>query len=257
MKTKHTLVRVLRVCCAIGEIVAVLGLLAVLFVLPFSDTLVRSSRATIGLYSRSGSIDWTFSARLPFGGRVSYLDAAASGEPRLGKVSFGPFRLRQENGPAATNAPETPSSSASVGRIEGVVTLEHPDEAAEAMASAKWPFAFSVLCTGAASLAVLELFRRMLKSVEMGEVFTLSNIQNVRKIGILLVASCILKAVAAAWLVVRMSALVGPHMAGGRFALESSSGGGLPGLATGLMILALAEVFRQGLTLKEESDLTI
>ncbi|HEY5079457.1 MAG TPA: DUF2975 domain-containing protein [Opitutaceae bacterium] len=144
-----------------------------------------------------------------------------------------------------------------LGRIEGVVTLERPDEAAEAMASAKWPFAFSAFCTGAASLAVLELFRRMLKSVEIGEVFTLSNIQNVRKVGILLVASCILKAVAAAWLVVRMSALVGPHMAGGRYSLESSSEGGLPGLATGLMILALAEVFRQGLKLKEESDLTI
>src|SRR5277367_1043117 len=110
MKTKHTLVRLLRVFCALGEAVAILGLLAVLFVLPFSDTLVRTGRATIGLYPRNGSIDWTFSAHLPFGGRNSFIsdDGEAPKDPRLGKAIFGPFRLRQEHGPAATEAPETP-----------------------------------------------------------------------------------------------------------------------------------------------------
>jgi hypothetical protein len=253
MKTKHPLVRFLRICCLVAEVVAALRLLLILAVLPFSDGLVRSRHASIGLYPRNGSIDWTFSAHLPFGGRDSFIvdGPGIPPDPRLGKVSLGPFRL------GLADAADAPSRPAIVEKVEGVVTLVHPEEAAQAAASAKWPFAFSAFCAGVVALALLELFRRMLGSVEHQEVFTSSNIRNVRMIGILLIASSILKASAAAWLAFRMAAIVTPYLAGGRVTLDSTSEGGLPGLAAGLMILALAEVFRQGLTLKQESDLTI
>ena len=98
----------------------------------------------------------------------------------------------------------------------------------------------------------------MLVSVERQEVFSPSNIRNVRTIGILLVVSAFLRSLASSWLAVRMAGIVTPFLAGGKVTLESSTEGGfLRGLATGLLILVLAEVFRQGLTLKEESDLTI
>jgi hypothetical protein len=253
MKSKHPFVHFLRICCLVAEAVAALRLLAILAILPFSDALVRSGHASVGLYPRNGSIDWTFSAHLPFGGRDSFIvdGPGIPPDPRLGKVSLGPFRLH------LADAEDAPGRSAVVEKAEGVVTLVHPDEAAHAAASAKWPFAISAFCTGAVGLALLELFRRMLRSVERHEVFAASNIRDVRTIGILLVGSSILKAFTAAWLAMRMAAIVTPYLAGGKVTLESSSNGGLPGLATGLMILVLAEVFRQGLTLKEESDLTI
>jgi hypothetical protein len=236
----------------VGEAATALRLVAILAILPFSDALVRSGRANIGLYPKNGSIDWTFSAHLPFGGRASFITDGPDipADPRLGKVSLGPFRLHLADGQDA-------SRSAVVENAEGVVTLVRPQEAAQAIASAKWPFAVSAFCNSIVSLALLELFRRMLVSVERREVFSSSNIRNVRLIGILLIASSILRSSASAWLAMRMAAIVTPYLAGGTTTLESSTAGGFPGLATGLMILVLAEVFRQGLTLKEESDLTI
>jgi hypothetical protein len=88
-------------------------------------------------------------------------------------------------------------------------------------------------------------------------VFTDANIRNLYKIGILLIFSGIVRLLLAGWLVSRMVAFVTQHFATQGMALESSSGGNLSAVLPGLMIIALAEVFRHGLALKEDSQLTI
>jgi hypothetical protein len=268
MKPKYHLIKFLHVLCIICEISAALGLVAVMSMAPFLKEMVRSGRANVGLYAGHGSLDWSFEVRLPRGNNSSIVygsteTGARYSRPRspemesgFGKMSFGPIRLHMDKGESPMETRNIRDRSIAIDQIEGTVTLMRPEVAAQALAAATWPFVVGMLCTGGVGLAILDLLRRMLRSVGRREVFTTANIRNVQCVGFLLMASAILKLASGAWLVSRMSSFVMQQAGAGNFSLETSSPGNAT-LATGLLILALAEVFRQGLLLKEENQLTI
>jgi hypothetical protein len=54
-----------------------------------------------------------------------------------------------------------------------------------------------------------------------------------------------------------MAAYMASHLPAGKPVLETTVDGNLSSVVTGLMFLVLAEVFRHGLALKEDSSLTI
>ncbi|HXQ82042.1 MAG TPA: DUF2975 domain-containing protein [Opitutaceae bacterium] len=268
MKTSLRLIKFLHVFCIICEIAAAIGLVAVVLMAPFLESMVRGGRANVGLYAGHGSLDWSFKARLPYGthSSIGYDGAepgarnASSGDTGLefgyGRVSFGPFRLHLEDGAFPTKARDIKDQAVAIDQIEGTMTLLRPEVAAQALASARLPFVAGMLCTGGIGLAILDLLRRMLKSAIQREVFTGANIRNVQMVGLLIIVSSVLKLAAGAWLVSRMTSFVIQHVATGNVAVETYSQGDVS-MATGLLILALAEVFRQGLVLKEENQLTI
>ncbi len=263
------LIKTLRVLCMIGECFAAVGMAAVVLMLPLSEALLKGGRANVGLYAGHGSLDWSFKLRLlphsnTFIGYDSAnlntgVEAGASPQPdpAMGRMSLGPFLLRNEKGAFSLDSSDAGAPFATLNQVEGIVTLTRPEAAARAFASLKWPFAVSLLCTGAATLAILELFRRMLQSVENQEVFSSANIRNVYMIGYLLVAATLMKLLAAVWMVVRMADFVAQNVSAGNMAIGSSTEGGPYGLTAGVIVLVLAEVFRQGLALKEENQLTI
>jgi len=105
---------------------------------------------------------------------------------------------------------------------------------------------------------ILELLRRMFGNVEQGEAFTASNIRNLHKIGFSLIGYSIFKFLTSGWLLYLMTACVTLHVATGAQNIESTfDGGDFTGIGMGLLTLALAEVFYQGLALKEEARFTI
>jgi|CZKI01.1.fsa_nt_gi hypothetical protein len=264
MKPKHHLIKSLHVLFIICEISAALGLVAVMLMAPFLKEMVRSGRANVGLYAGHGSLDWNFEVRLPRGTNSSFVYGTTGysrpGIPDMetgfGKMSFGPIRLHMDKGESPMEARNMKDRSIAIDQIEGTVTLLRPEVAAQALVAATWPFVVGMLCTGGVGLAILDLLRRMLRSVGQREVFTAANIRNVQCVGFLLMASAILKLASGAWLVSRMSSFVMQQAGTGNISLETSSPGNVT-LATGLLILALAEVFRQGLILKEDNQLTI
>ena len=269
MKKNSFLIRFLIVLCGMGEIFAAVGLLAVLLLVPFSEALIESGRANVGLYAGHDGPDWSFRVRLPHSAdayiaydnndhRFTYSSLALSGlNPGFGRTSLGPFRLHIEKEAFSLNDATIKAQGFAIDHVDGIVTITRPEAAAQALAFTKWPLGVGMLCTGCVSLAILELLRRMLKSVEQREVFSAVNIRNVRKIGYLLIASSFMKLIAAGWLVNRMAAFVMQHVIAGNATLESSSEGDLSGVWTGLVVLVLAEVFRQGFRLKEDSQFTI
>ena len=260
MKRKKSLIKFLRISCVIGEVFAGISLAVIILMVPFSEAMVDSRQASIGMYVDHGSPDLSFNVRLlhssdgnfSFGQRGSH-----PGKVEYGNISFGPFRLRPNPSLLPLVLPDATAQAVVIDSLEGTVTIKRPENAADVLASVKWPFVASMICTAGAGLAILELLRRMFRSGERDEVFTADNIRNVRRIGFLLIASSLVKLFAAAWLASRMAAYITLHVANGKMSLESSSEGNLHGLVTGLVVLALAEVFRQGLTLKEENQLTI
>jgi Protein of unknown function (DUF2975) len=259
-KRKHTLIKFLRICCVICEVSAVLGLLVGLLMFPVARTLIDRRQASISLSVGHGSPDWAFQCRLPHSTDGNFTfdrSGQLSTKVEYGNISFGPFRLGLEPALLAPGLEPVRAQAVVVDAAVGTVTIRRPERAAEVLGSVQGPFLVGMLCTGAVSLAILESLRRMFRSAERDEVFTAANIRHVRQIGYLLIASGVLKALAAGWLAQRMAAYVMEHVAAGKVSFDSLGDSDGFSLIMGLMVLALAEVFRQGLSLKEESQFTV
>ena len=117
--------------------------------------------------------------------------------------------------------------------------------------------------------ALFELLRRLFRNVGRGDSFTPQSVRLVQVVGGALVGFSLISAVGESWFAHAMYAYLSEHTqiaisgtsvrlppAGnlpllGRFPLHS------PVFYCGLLVLALAEVFRQGLALQRESDLTV
>ncbi len=120
-------------------------------------------------------------------------------------------------------------------------------------------------------LAILLLLRRFVLSLKSEQLFNLKNVGILKSLGILVLLRIpfeyLYRYIVNAWInnhfVMDMLYANTPHSAGyaAGYALGVIAGGGNSFLLgwglTGLLILVIAEVFRQGLIMKEEQDLTI
>jgi Flp pilus assembly protein protease CpaA len=250
MPSASRLIKFLCAFCSIAEVLVAMGFLVAIIIFPFTEKRVASGRERMAITIPRGALNVGFTAQ--FGSPSdSGQDLVGSGSIKpvgpVGSLTFGPLNLKPMT--------DTGSSVASLRPTEGLLTIIQPEKAAEALAFIRWPFLFSISCSGVLTVAILELFRRLLKSVKAREVFTRANIRNVNWIGVILIGSCLAKNAAEAWMVHRMVSFATSLPLGSP--LEYTSDGSASGIAAGLLVLALAEVFRQGLVLKEENELTI
>ena len=116
--------------------------------------------------------------------------------------------------------------------------------------------------------ALFELLRRLFRNVGRGESFTRQTVQLVQIVGFALIVFSIVSAFAESWFLHAAYGYVASHSAltveGKLLHLPQLTGtpfphrqGGSPIFFSGLLVLALSEVFRQGLALKAEHDLTV
>jgi hypothetical protein len=120
-------------------------------------------------------------------------------------------------------------------------------------------------------MLLFDLMRRLFRNVGRGESFTRQTVRLVQIIGFSLLAFSLISAVAEGWfeyvlldyfshhavLSVSGTAVHLPQPGTYKFTVDSSSPFGSSMFFTGLLVLALSEVFRQGLVLKNENDLTV
>lgn len=117
--------------------------------------------------------------------------------------------------------------------------------------------------------ALFDLLRRLFRNVVRGDSFTRNNVRLVQSIGLALVVFSFVSAVAEGWFQYALTDFLTHHatatLAGSPVPLSGqmltfNSDGGIffnSLFLTGLLVLALSEVFRQGLVLKNENDLTV
>jgi hypothetical protein len=120
-------------------------------------------------------------------------------------------------------------------------------------------------------MVVFELLRRLFRNVGRGESFTQPTLRLVQILGVSLLVYSLVSAIAEAWFVHAMysylvqnaqitisgSPLYLPQSHELRISISNNSPFGAPIFFSGLLVLALSEVFRQGLVLKRENDLTV
>jgi hypothetical protein len=110
---------------------------------------------------------------------------------------------------------------------------------------------------------LFDLLRRLFRNVERGDSFTERNIRLVQIVGVALMAFSLASGALDAWASREVARYFVEHVTipGGRLHVAEAAGQfGLTldtAFFAGLLVLALAEVFRQGLALKKDSELTI
>jgi hypothetical protein len=123
-----------------------------------------------------------------------------------------------------------------------------------------------VFCIG-----VFELLRRLFRNVGRGESFTRQTLRLVQILGVWLLVYALASALAESWFVhaiasyliqnsqvtISGSPVHLPHSHDMRISVGHDFPFGTPIFFSGLLVLALSEVFRQGLALKRENDLTV
>jgi hypothetical protein len=116
--------------------------------------------------------------------------------------------------------------------------------------------------------SLFELLRRLFRNVGRGDSFTPQSVRLVQIVGGALIVFSLISAVSESWFAHAMYAYLTEHtqIAISRTSVRLPPAGhmqllrfpiGSPVFWSGLLVLALAEVFRQGLALQRESDLTV
>ena len=117
--------------------------------------------------------------------------------------------------------------------------------------------------------ALFELLRRLFRNVGRGDSFTPQSVRLVQIVGGALIVFSLISAVGESWFAHAMYAYLTEHtqiaISGTSVLLPPAENTrliarlpfGSPVFLSGLLVLALAEVFRQGLALQRESDLTV
>ena len=120
-------------------------------------------------------------------------------------------------------------------------------------------------------IVVFELLRRLFRNVGRGESFTQPTLRLVQILGVSLLVYSLVSAIAEGWFFHAMYTYLAQNaqitISGSPVHLPQSHGVrisgshdfpfGTPFFFSGLLVLALSEVFRQGLVLKRENDLTV
>jgi len=120
-------------------------------------------------------------------------------------------------------------------------------------------------------IVVFELLRRLFRNVGRGESFTQPTLRLVQILGVSLIVYSLVSAIAETWFVHAMYAYLVqnaqiaisgspvhlPQSHNVRISIGNDFPFGTPFFFSGLLVLALSEVFRQGLALKRENDLTV
>lgn len=117
--------------------------------------------------------------------------------------------------------------------------------------------------------ALFELLRRLFRNVERGDSFTPQSVRLVQIVGFLLIGFSLASELASSWFAWAAYDYFSQHAqiavsgtpvrlpAAGNHPWFDMSMFGHPVFFSGLLVLALAEVFRQGLALKRDNDLTV
>jgi len=170
------------------------------------------------------------------------------------------MRLAIDNGAIRQTSPSFAPTKI---EFDGTLWLSlDPTLAGKLEHATRLPIAMHNLRTMVFVLAVAELFRRLFRSAARREVFTTINVRRVRWIGALILLNGVLGQVISEWHVLSTFAFAHSSLSieGISFMppqIMMNWASLVQPLLAGLVVLALAEVFNQGVVLKQENDLTV
>ena len=178
-------------------------------------------------------------------------------------LNFDDVSLKAESTPLVIRSPTSGAEDIRVIRLTGVLEL-NPHSSDRGLATAvRWTLLPGMIIGLSFSWVSLGLLRKLCARVERGEIFSEANLRSIRSLGITLVSWSLTAVVMRLWSSYLLGGYLAEHarFSGLNARLESGSAPVVTfpfsDLIIGLLVLLLAEAFRQGLALKKENDLTV
>jgi hypothetical protein len=180
---------------------------------------------------------------------------------------FGPFNIDFAGQPGSVELRAVENDSDfTVTAFRGDITVVV--EKAGGLIEVAKQYGLPAILIGAVFFIVLfDLLRRLFRNVSRGDSFTRQSVTFVQLLGVSILIYAVLSAFAERWFAHAMLAYLSQHalitISGTSLHLPAPAAAGFSItfngtlIFAGLLVLALAEVFRQGLTLKSEHDLTV
>jgi hypothetical protein len=186
----------------------------------------------------------------------------------------GPVGLVSTAGPVEMRLKDPARAPLELRSLEGSIHWRHQDLLYGLDPTIKWPLVLLVAAQGLFVFTLFDLLRRLFRNVQRGDSFLESNIRLVQIVGVAIIGYTVVSSVLASFFEYRLLKYLGPSAtvletevlltpARSSDATVSASSAqfrfsmDFEGILTGLLVLALAEVFRQGRLLQEENRLTI
>jgi Protein of unknown function (DUF2975) len=159
-------------------------------------------------------------------------------------------------------ATNTVVGDVALSNVRGTISVNSSSADAELASLSRWRFFLVELVNLIFPFGVIDLLWRLCRNAERGDVFTESNTQHVRNLGLVILVYQVVACAASYWYVRMVDGFLSQRVVADGVKLnlhwELNFSPFDPNLiATGLLLLALSEVFRQGLALKKENELTV
>jgi hypothetical protein len=190
-------------------------------------------------------------------------------------LELGEVGLMPESGALAVPAADPKAGTLSIINLRGSVSVRNPG--GSALALTQWHTLPLVIGYLGFITVLFDLLRRLFRNVERGEAFTERSVQLLQVIGITIIVFTCLSAATTAWHNHAIKTFLEEHadpqgieIQGIKMAFTIPYSNSITvnsrefgfhfsweGILTGLLVLSLAEVFRQGLALKQDNELTV
>lgn len=185
-------------------------------------------------------------------------------------LSLGEIGLQPDSGALTVMAGN--SETITIDNLKGALSIK--DSPGDLGAFARRSVLPLIVLSTAFMTVLMDFLQRLFRYVKLGESFTERSVHLVHKIGITIIAYTLLSTGAKLWRDQAIVSYLNQHAAvqGVKMVFTPPSPSGdaatvnlghfafqfeFDGVLIGLLVLALGEVFRQGLALQKESDLTI
>jgi len=188
------------------------------------------------------------------------------------ELELGAVGLMPESGALIAQAGDSKAETISIKNLRGTISVRNPDGGNGILDLTRWSILPLCLVYAGFITVLFDFLRRLFRNVERGESFTERSVHLVHKIGMTIIVFTFLSAAAATWHDHAVSNYLNQHatVQGLKMAFTVPHDNSFifgsrqiefhfswMGILTGLLVLSLGEVFRQGLALKEENELTI
>jgi hypothetical protein len=159
-------------------------------------------------------------------------------------------------------ATKAPAGEVELAKIRGKFLGNSRSADAEIASLSRWHFFLRLVVDLAFLYVLFDLLWRLCRNVEKGEVFSESNTRYVRNLGLMILVYQAVGCAAGFWYARMIEGFLLHRVVAEGVKLKLHWGMevfpvSLDLIVTGLLLLALSEVFRQGLALKKENELTV
>jgi len=160
---------------------------------------------------------------------------------------------------------KTDASGVDFAYLCGTLLVDFPSESTDLTGLVRWRFFLNEGVTWAFAFSLFNLLYQLCGNVERGEIFSERNTRLIRYLGLAILGYQAVGCAAGAWYAHLVGKFLREHVVAEGLKMvilwSDKLGKLLPvdlGLVvTGLLVVLLSEVFRQGLALKQENELTV